>query len=44
VSGCERIIKISEVREGEKDERISKLERDLQAALVSIADFKSRLE
>jgi chromosome segregation ATPase len=44
VSECERIIKTSEVREGEKDERISKLERDLQTALASIADFKSRLE
>ena len=44
VSECERIIKTSEVREGEKDERISKLERELQTALASIADFKSRLE
>lgn len=44
VSECERVIKLGETREAEKDEKIVKLERELNSAMASLAETKSRLE
>ena len=44
VSECERVIKLGETREAEKDEKILKLERELNSAMASLAETKSRLE
>ena len=44
VSECERVIKLGETREAEKDEKIVKLERELNSAMASLVETKSRLE
>lgn len=44
VSECERVIKLGETREAEKDEKILKLERELNSAMASLVETKSRLE
>jgi hypothetical protein len=44
ISEYERSVKAGEIREAEKDEKISKLEKDVSLAMSSLSETRSRLE